>query len=79
MVKKQSYSDRMKRLSDGRCPIHGIPMYQIDIEHILQPCGHYDTGRFIVGCSRKDCNIKAYEEKPFEDAVLFPEFNHLIA
>jgi hypothetical protein len=76
---KQSRLDRMERLKDGRCPIHGIPMYQKDLEYKQMSCGHYHPGRAIVGCSRNDCDIRAYEEKPFEDAELFPEFLYLIA
>lgn len=77
---KQSRIDRIKRLENGRCPIHGIPMYQEYLEYIKMPCGHYHaTGRSIVECSRKDCNIKAYENKPFQDAELFTEFLNLIA
>jgi len=76
---KQSKQDRLIRLSDGRCPIHGVGMSQIDLEHVLLPCGHYEPKRYIVECTRNDCNIRAYEEKPFKDAILFPEFQHLIA
>ena len=78
MAKKQTKQDRLKRLSEGRCPIHGLTMYQIDNEQILLPCGHYKYSRAIVECSRKDCDIKAYEKKAFENAVLFPEFEYLI-
>ena len=78
MPAKQSYADRVHRLSDGRCPIHGIPMYQIDLEYVALPCGHYEARRAIVECSRKDCEVLAYEEKPFQDAVLFPQFQYLL-
>lgn len=77
-MKKQSNLDRIKRLKEGRCPIHGTPMTQIGLEDILMPCGHWEFGRYVVGCGRKDCEIKAYEEEPFKDAVLLPEFQYLI-
>jgi hypothetical protein len=75
---RQSKNDRLKRLKEGCCPIHGICMSQIGLEEILLSCGHYKTGRFIVGCGRKDCDIKAYEEEAFKDAVLLPEFEYLL-
>lgn len=78
MARKQSRQDRLTRLSDGRCPIHGIPMYQIDLEYVQLPCGHYEARRSIVECSRRDCEILAYEEEPFQDAVLLPQFQYLL-
>lgn len=46
LMAKQSATDRLFRLSEGRCPIHGLDMTQVE------PGG-------IVGCPRKDCSIRA--------------------
>lgn len=69
---KQSKQDREFRLSEGRCPIHGGEMGQID--------GWYEehgVSYTIVGCARKDCDFcaKAFSfEGPWE---LLPEFKFL--
>lgn len=76
---KQSWFDRIKRLSDGRCPLHGIPMYQIDLEYIQLPYGRLTANRFIVQCPRKDCSITAFESEAFGEAQLFPQFKNLIS
>ncbi|HXM35617.1 MAG TPA: hypothetical protein VN920_10550 [Pyrinomonadaceae bacterium] len=71
MAAKQSVADRLKRLEEGRCPIHGLVMTQV---------GNTDDGRhlFIVACPRKDCSVQATEAKPFGEATLLPAFSHLI-
>jgi hypothetical protein len=43
-------------------------MYQIAIFNNLN----------VVECSRKDCQIKAYEKEPYENAILFDEFKYLL-
>ena len=70
---KQSSSDRLQRLARGCCPIHGVFMSQVDRWYVE------DDGRrhTIVGCSRKDCNVraKAYgSDGPWE---VLPNFAHL--
>lgn len=44
---KQSRTDRLLRLSEGRCPIHGIPMVQVGVKGSL----------FVALCPRRDCGI----------------------
>lgn len=70
---KQSVEDRMHRLANGGCPIHGIPMYQV---------GHTEVNgkhRFVAECTRADCRVRAYTHEPFGPLVLLPEFEHLLA
>lgn len=70
---KQSKQDREFRLSEGRCPVHGGGMGQID--------GWYEENGVsytIVGCASKDCDIcvKAFSfDGPWE---LLPEFQFLV-
>lgn len=45
---KQRRMDRLLRLSDGRCPIHGTPMVQAGLRGSL----------FVAVCPRKDCVIQ---------------------
>lgn len=78
LMAKQSKQDRLLRLSKGRCPIHGISMSQIGLEFLTSPDGQNYIGRHIVDCPRKDCFVLAYEETPHADAVLLPQFHHLI-
>jgi|HubBroStandDraft_5_1064220.scaffolds.fasta_scaffold70880_5 hypothetical protein len=67
-VRKQTIKHRLERLKNGNCPIHGLSMYQIAIFNNLN----------VVECSRKDCQIKAYEKEPYENAILFDEFKYLL-
>lgn len=59
MGKKQSVKDRKIRMNEGRCPVHGIFMSQIDSWYY--PKG--ETPYTIVGCDRRNCLItaKAYD------------------
>jgi len=64
---KQSIADRLLRLSEGRCPIHGIDMMPIDGWYWADTgesiyCSESWEGRIscaIVECLRRDCNIRA--------------------
>jgi hypothetical protein len=56
---------RIKRLHEGRCPIHGIQLSQLGYEQIQTYCDHckhhcIEAGRSIEECPRRDCNIRAY-------------------
>lgn len=69
---KQSVEDRMKRLEEGRCPVHGTAMVQI---------GRVQVGgkeHFLAECPRLACDIKATTQEPHGQAVLLDEFSHLI-
>lgn len=70
---KQSPQDRLHRLSDGRCPIHGTPMPQVG--NTIQGDKHL----YLVACPRRDCDIKATSESSFGPCDLLPEFEHLLA
>ena len=43
-MKKQNEKDQQKRLSEMRCPVHGIGLAQIDEDY--------------AECPRKHCNIR---------------------
>lgn len=55
LAKKQSSSERAKRLQEGRCPVHGLWMPQIDGWHYPEDGKRYT----LVGCPRSDCAIVA--------------------
>lgn len=78
MSRKQSVIDRVKRLSEGRCPVHGIPMPQVD-RWYAQEDGLLSGKQYtIVECPRADCQIraKAYQwDGPWE---LLPEWKYLL-
>lgn len=67
---KQISADRLKRLSKGCCPVHGIGMTQIDIKD--------DRKTFVISCPRDDCNIVATTVEHDGNAVLMPEFLYLL-
>jgi len=51
---EQRQADRLKRLNDGRCPVHGLWMSQVDSWY------EDELGGFtLVGCPRKDCDVIA--------------------
>ncbi len=60
-MKKQSSSDRKRRLDQGCCPIHGIWMPQIGLNYLTycKECGAPQKSEAVVGCPRKDCEIIA--------------------
>ncbi len=68
---KQTIDDRLARLQDGRCPIHGRAMTQVAPWRI-------EKGRpvTIAACS---CGIAAKEYEPFGPAELVLAFRHLIS
>ena len=72
MRQKQSPQDRLRRLADGCCPIHGIPMSQVGNTEV--------NGKhvFVAGCPRKDCDIEATAKDGDGPCVLLPAFEHLI-
>ena len=72
--KKRVIADRRKRLREGRCPIHGLWMSQIDVWYYPKDGRPYT----IVGCPREDCQIlaRAYSiDGPWE---LVGEFEALL-
>lgn len=69
---KQSYFDRITRLNDGRCPVHGIGLSQIG------RTGEGANLRSIVGCGRRDCDISAYAQSIDGPWTLLPEHTHLL-
>jgi hypothetical protein len=79
---KQSYEDRLKRLQEGRCPVHGLPL--------VDPCdtAPRERGRRVVGfCQRGDCDISAHMQEavsgPLRAVVyvsytLLPQHQHVL-
>ena len=81
MGRRQSVADRQARMSEGRCPIHGIDMAQIDGWHeetdVLKrrTLGKLYT---LVADGRQDCPLvaKMYDiGGPWE---LLPEWQHVL-
>ena len=52
--RKQTLTDRLRRLDKGCCPVHGIPMYQVDNMESL----------YVAECPRKDCTIRGTTAEP---------------
>ena len=71
---KQSAYDRAKRLSDRRCPIHGIGMSQVGLP-LDDDDGHDHS---IASCPRRDCSILANGDNGDGRLELLPEWAHLI-
>lgn len=68
----QGAGDRLKRLTEGRCPIHGISMPQVGND-VLE-------GRpvYIVRCPRRDCGVMASRLDGNSEASLLPRYAHLL-
>jgi hypothetical protein len=74
---RQSQADRLKRLDDCRCPVHGCSMSQL-------------TGYFSIGdddllpaythvqCDRRDCEITAIAYHWNGPYILLDKWKHLI-
>ena len=69
----QSATDRAKRLANGCCPIHGIPMGQVGLTELVN-----DSQLFIAECTRKDCNIQGTTAAPYGSLKLTSEHQHLL-
>ena len=74
MSKKQSLTDRLNRLNDGRCPIHGIWMSQVDGWYYPDDREPYT----IVGCPRSDCEARAKANSFDGPWELLPECLYLL-
>ena len=48
-----------KRLSENRCPVHGLFMSQVGLTPIVD-----GRQEFITACPRKDCGIEAITPGP---------------
>lgn len=69
-MKNQRRADRLARLQEGRCPVHGLTMGQVGLTH--------EGTVFVVACPRKDCSIKGHSVEPFGSVMLEDEFLHLL-
>lgn len=72
MKAKQSPHDRLLRLQDCRCPVHGTPMTQTGTT-VLNGMNAY-----LAECPRADCDIKGTSFEAQGPLTLLPEFEHLI-
>jgi hypothetical protein len=72
--KGQSRAVRLARLQRNACPVHGLDMPQIG-EWARDNEGKEFT---IVGCPRRDCEIRAFSYNPAGPATLTPEWQHLL-
>lgn len=65
----QSKEDRLKRLEDGRCPVHGVAMIQMGIRDSL----------FQAKCPRSDCGIQGTTQEVHGAVALDPEHQELLS
>lgn len=65
----QRRSDRERRLSECRCPIHGTGMVQVGLQGT----------QFLVACPRRDCDIQGASTNAAGPVSLLPEHQHLLA
>ncbi len=60
IVRADDFDPRQDRIDRGCCPIHGIPMGQIDTWYYPDDAPPYT----IVGCPRRDCRVRAAAQSP---------------
>ena len=71
---RQSKQDRLRRLNEGRCPVHGIWMPQVG-----NPETYQGIERVLVGCPRRDCAILAYAQDVDGPRQIHPDFEAVIS
>ncbi|MHD0644792.1 hypothetical protein ACYPKM_04105 [Pseudomonas aeruginosa] len=69
---KQSVEDRRRRLADGCCPIHGIPMVEDN------PFMHGGVQHYFVDCPRKDCEISGSKNDETQVVTLQAKYQYLV-
>jgi hypothetical protein len=82
---RQAPVHRAARLRDGRCPVHGLELLQVDgwwcPDHGPDeacPSGCRREPFTVVGCPRGDCRIEATMRSTDGPAVLSPAFAFLL-
>lgn len=65
---KQSIQDRLTRLADGRCPVHGTGMVQVGLNGVL----------FVARCPRRDCGVTGTATVPHGPVTLSPDHQKLV-
>jgi hypothetical protein len=65
----QTKADRLRRLSECRCPVHGTAMVQVD----------RSESQFLVACPRSDCRIRGTTITALGEVELLPEFAYLLS
>jgi hypothetical protein len=74
MRRKQSTDERLNRLNQGCCPIHGSFMSQVDGWYYPEDREPYT----IVGCSRRDCDARAMVDSYDGPWEIMPECAYLL-
>lgn len=69
---KQTAKDRMVRLANGCCPIHGFSMTQVDNTKLSGE--HF----FVTECPRRDCVIQGVAREPGGATKLLPAFQRIL-
>ena len=72
MKAKQSPHDRLLRLADCRCPVHGTAMTQTGTTVVN------GLHAYLAECPRADCGIKGTSFEAHGSLTLLPEFMHLV-
>lgn len=67
---RQHTRQYLHRLAEGRCPVHGALMAQVQAAE--------DGRTLVVECTQTDCDIRATKRENDEGVVLLPEFLHLL-
>lgn len=74
MARRQSATDRIDRLNQGCCPVHGSWMSQVggwcDVET--------DAPYTVVGCNRQNCDVRAKAYSADVSWKLLPEFTYIL-
>lgn len=68
----QTAADRLRRLANGCCPVHGVPMTHVGNTEVN------GKHRYVAECPRSDCEIRATTHEPNGPSVLLPEFEYLL-
>ena len=66
--KKQTLTDRLRRLDKGCCPVHGTSMGQVGNAGAL----------YVAECPRRDCIIRGTTAEPHGRITLLPQFAYLV-
>lgn len=91
---KQTRRDRERRLEEGCCPIHGLGMGQVDGWYYMDEEGQVHDATMmeaeslksmnireeytIVGCPRRDCDIRATATGPASPCKLLPKWAYIL-
>ena len=73
-VKCQSSISRKRRLKQGRCPVHDMPLLQCDGWY-----QSYNGRRYtVISCIHRDCRVEALTDLGFRAYQLTPKWQYLL-